>query len=458
VTDERSADVVVVGAGLAGVSAAAHLDTLGKRVVIVEARERLGGRLHSRAIDGAAFDLGGQWIGPTQHRVHGLARELELATFEQYHRGRKVIELDGEVSSYRGSIPSLSLVNLLQTELLIRRVDAMASRVPLDGPHRAQKAGAWDATTVEAFKRTIRGNRAGKLLFDAAVRTVFGAEPAELSLLHFLFYLHTAGGFRALVEIDGAAQQTRLVDGAQQLVERRVRRMRHAEVLLGSPVRAIEQHDSGVRVVADGVCVQARAAVVAVPPHLAAAIRFAPALPTDRSRLLQRWPMGATVKIMARFREASWRSRGFSGEAVSSGGPMSVVFDNSSSDGRVAVLLGFVVGRHARRWSNTPPADRRAAALAQFERLHGVKPAELLEFVEHDWSDEPWTGGCPVSSMPAGGWTSFAPHWRAPVGRVMWAGTETASHWNGYMEGALESAERAASEVVALLAADPEGL
>jgi monoamine oxidase len=362
--------------------------------------------------------------------------------------------VNGKLSSYKGSIPSLSLLDLAELELAIRKLDRMASRVPLDAPHRASEAEDWDGRSVESFKGVVPGARRGKLLIDVGVRTVFGAEPCELSLLYFLFYLNSAGGLRQLVEVEGAAQQDRFVTGAQKLSLGVAGKLDERRIVTNAPVSMITQEASGVAVHSARGVFRARYAVLAVPPHLASRVRFDPPLPPARDGLVQRWPMGATVKAMAFYSRASWRERGLSGEAVVTGGPISVVYDNSSHDGTVSCLLGFVVGRHARAWSKHDPSERRRIALAEFERLLGAPSSEAIDFIEQDWSSEPWTGGCPVASLPPRALSYFGDALRAPAGRVHFAGTETARHWCGYLEGALESAERAAAEVLARLVSE----
>ena len=444
------ARVIVVGAGFAGLCAARRLRSLGVATRVLEARDRVGGRALSRPHRGAVFELGAQWVGPTQARLRKLVDELGIALFPQHHRGNKVLDLDGRRSTYRGEIPSAGLLNLVQIELLIRRLDRMAGRVPLGAVHRAHRAEEWDGMTLESLKRDSALGADGRKMFDLAVRTVFGAEPAELSLLFFLFYLNSAGGFRKLVEVDGAAQQDRFVTGASSIAERMAEPLGE-ELVLSSPVRCIAQDADGVTVTADSGTHRAERVIISVPPHLAGRIRYEPVLPPLHDQLFQRRPMGATVKVLGFYDRAHWRERGLSGEAISSGSTFSAVFDNSSPDGASACLLGFVVGSNARRWTRLGADERRELAAREFGRLFELPPRAMVDYLEQDWSSEPWTGGCPVASFAPGGVTSFADAWRAPVGRLHWAGTETARYWHGFLEGALESGERAASEVLTLL-------
>jgi monoamine oxidase len=444
-------DVVVVGAGLAGLSTARRLQHAGAEVRVLEARPRIGGRILSTTFDGATFELGAQWVGPMQQRLRSLVQELGIELFPQHHHGTKVVDIDGRRSTYRGKLPSVSLINLIQIELLSRRLDRMAERIPLDAPYKAQRADEWDGMSVEAFKQAQPAGEVAKQLFDVAVRTVFGNEPAELSLLHFLFYLNSSGGFRHLLEIDGGAQQDRFVGGARLLAERLADALGPERVLLEVPVHTIDQTGEGVEVHAAGMRLSARAVVVAIPPHLSARIRYMPSLPPLREQLVQRCGMGATVKLLAFYDRPYWRDRGLSGEAVSTAGPISVTFDNGSPDGRAHCLLGFVVGKHARRWASLAHDERRRIALGHFERLVEAPARGALHYLEQDWASEPWTGGCPVAAPGPGVLRSMGPSWRASCGRVLWGGTETARHWNGYLEGALESAERVASEALAFL-------
>jgi monoamine oxidase len=446
----RRADVVVVGAGLAGLRAARALRAGGASVVVVEARDRVGGRTESREVGDAMLDVGGQWMGPTQDRLATLVRELGCATFPTFHAGKKVLDVGGDLATYQSSIPAVSLLKLAELQISQWRIDALTHRVPLDAPHTARRAAQWDVTTVEQWRRRALLSADTRKMFDVAVRVIFGAEPSELSLLHFLFYLHSGGSFRNLVEIEGGAQHTRFVDGAQSISIRMAAALDGA-VQLGQPVRSIAQAADGVKVSGEKGTFDARYAVVAIPPALAARIAFEPGLPANRDQLLQRYPMGSTVKVLVGYDAPFWREQGFSGEVVCCDGPLSLVFDNTSHDGATPCLMSFLCARDARRWTPLPAGDRKAIVLAELARYFGKRALSPVHYIEQNWSAEPWSGGCPVGVVGAGVLTSFGESLREPVGRIHWAGTETATVWNGYMDGALESGERAAREVLARL-------
>jgi len=253
-----------------------------------------------------------------------------------------------------------------------------------------------------------------------------------------------------LMDVEGGAQQDRL-EGGSQLLAIRLAEQLGDSVLLEAPVRHINDRDRGLAIEADGVSVSAKRAIVAVPPPLRGRIEFAPALPPTHEQLIRRMAPGWLVKCTAVYPEPFWRQDGLSGEGLSDTGPATLTFDNSPPDGSPGVLIGFVGGADARRAATLMPADRRRAVLDGFGRLFGDAAREPERFVELDWAREAWSGGGPTSNMPPGGWTGYGRCLREPAGRVHWAGTETASEWSGYMDGAVRSGERAVREVLAAL-------
>jgi monoamine oxidase len=465
------ADVAVVGAGLAGLAAARRIAAAGARPLIVEARERVGGRLLNEAIgEGKVVEIGGQWIGPTQDRIAALAAELGVGTFPTHDEGRHLIEMNGRLAAYSGALTdarigllrelsrAISPAALIDFEQARARLDRMAREVPLDTPWSAAKAARWDEQTFATWVRRNTRTAAARSLFELATEAVWAAEPADVSLLHILFYTHSGGGFNTLVGTGGGAQQDRFHGGSQRIAELAAAELGAERLRLGAPVRRIEHGTGGVVVHADGgnrgpggLAVRVKAAIVAIPPTLAGRIAYDPPLPGLRDQLTQRMPQGTVIKTMAIYERPFWRERGLSGQATSDVGPARVVFDNSPPDGSPGVLLGFLEGRFARAWGARPAPERRDAVLAGHARLFGPDAASPQRFIERVWAEEEWTRGCYGCLMTTGGWTEYGRALRAPIGRLHWAGTETATVWNGYMDGAVQSGERAAAEALANL-------
>jgi monoamine oxidase len=445
------ADVIVVGAGLAGLTTARQLQQAGHRVLVLEARDRVGGRVLNHSLGaGQAVDVGGQFVGPAQRHILGLAAELGLATQPIFTSGLTILEFAGKRHSYRG-IPRLSPLQLADSGRAIVALERMARRVPLDAPWRAAGATAADSRTLADWARRNVRTRLGRFAIGAFSRGVLACEPAEVSLLHVLFYLRSAGGFRQLTETTGAAQQDRFAGGSQLIAIRMAEQLGPGSVRLGAAVTRIEQTPSQVTVYAADLEAAGRRAVIAVPPALAGRISYDPPLPADRDQLTQAAPMGAVIKCLAVYDDPFWRYAGYNGQVASDGPAAQVTFDTGPPSGPPGILLGFVTAAEARRLARADPARRRAEVLASFARYFGPAAARPADYIEHDWTADQWTRGCYGAHFPPGTWTQFGSALRRPAGLLHWAGTETATVWSGYMDGAVQSGQRAASEVQAAL-------
>lgn len=447
------ADVIVVGAGMAGLTAADRLTAAGRSVLVIEARERVGGRVLNEAPDAAApeqvVEIGGQWLGPTQTRARTLAARLGLQLYATHTDGANLLERrDGGLLRYRGTIPRINPVVLADIGQAQTRLDRLARRVPLQAPWRAPHAGHQDAVTLGTWLRRNVATRTARELLTVAVRAVWACEPHELSLLHALFYLHSGGGFASLIGTSGGAQQDRVVGGTGLLATGLAARLGD-RVLLGRPVHAIRAGGDAVTVTArTGDSWHARRVIVALPPTLAGQLDYHPALPAARAQLTQRTPMGAVIKCLAVYDEPFWRRDGLSGQAVSIAGPLSAVFDNTVPGGSPGVLLGFFEGAAARRFSLRTPGERRDAVVAAFTRLFGARARHPRAYLDKDWSGDPFSGGGYSAVLAPGTWTGYGHALRAPVGRLHWASTETATIWSGYIDGAIRSGEHAADEIL----------
>jgi monoamine oxidase len=453
----RSADVVVIGAGLSGLAAALEVERAGKSVIVLEARDRVGGRTLNVALeDGDVVEIGGEWTGPYQDRLAALAKELGIATYPTYNTGDNVYWRNGSLQRYASTGPLGAIppdTGDVEAFAALQLLNRMALRVPRDAPWTAAEADSWDGQTFETWKLAHTLTDGARFLLDLGIEAVWAAEPRDISLLHILFYIHAAGNednpgtLDRLINVAGGAQERRFVGGSQRIsllmAERLGRR-----VILGAPVRRLVQAGSRVNAEADSVTVMARSAVVAVPLAVGAAIRYDPILPGARAQLLQRYPMGSCVKCMAVYDKPFWRDEGLTGQATSDTGPCRVTFDNTPNDGAPGVMMGFIEADEARYWTQQPADRRREAVIGSFVRYFGERAAKPRGYMEKSWAEEEFTRGCYSGYTPPGVLTSFGDSIRRPHGRLHWAGAETATLWNGFMDGAVRAGERAAKEAL----------
>jgi monoamine oxidase len=443
----RRADVIVVGAGLAGLSAASDLVSDGHSVVVLEARNRVGGRTLNHDLGGGqVVEVGGQWVGPGQDRIMARARSLSIKTFKTFTRGGQVLDYGGRLSHFTGLIPPLPEPDAGDFAALLGKIISLEKTIPLDRPWTAPGAAALDSQTLETFKLANSSTAGARFLLDLATKAVFAAEPRDLSLLHAMFYFQSGGGILNLTSTSGGAQDSRVVGGSQLISIRMAERL-GSRVVLGAPVRRIRQSRGGVLVEGDQGSWRAQRVIVAVAPTLAGRIDYEPALPGLRDQLTQRMPQGSAIKFEAVYAKPFWRSAGLNGYSNSDRPPVRFTYDNSPPSGAPGVLLGFVTGEDARRLGGLGPAARRRAVLSCFARLFGSAAGRPQALIEHNWTNEAWTRGCYGGFMAPGVWSDFGSALRTPVGRIHWAGTETAEVFNGYMDGAVRSGESAAREV-----------
>ena len=447
-------DVVVVGAGFAGLTAARALVKRGHDVVVLEGRDRVGGRSYTTTIADVPVDLGATFVGPTQVEVLKLAAELGCQTVPTYCEGKNLIHWRGRVRSYRSTIPRLSILELLDVSRIQWRFERLSKQLTLAEPWAASVAPKLDGQTLESWLRSVHAGASTRDLMAIMARVTWGCEPDEVSMLHAVRYIKAAGGIGTMLDVEGGAQQDRFPAGTQQLALRMAEELGD-RVRLSGPVRRIERDEAGGQgtiVHTDAGATRARAVVVAVAPQHRAHITFAPALPERATALAEHWPLGKLSKAYAAYDTPFWRADGCSGEALSDDGPVFITFDVSPEDGP-GILLGFT---DARTFDPLPAAQRRATALDCFATLFGDAALSPIDYVDHCWGTETFAPGGPTAAVPPGSWTSYGPALRKPVGAVFWAGTETADEWTGFLDGAVRSGQRAATEVADYLSGTGE--
>ena len=452
----RRADVIVVGAGLSGLTAAREIAFRGKSVIVLEARNRVGGRMLNHDIgNGHVTELGAQFVGDTQDHIIGLANQLNVDRFDAYDTGLNIYYTNGTKTPFSDQLPTGAAPAEIAPEAAaaVAQLDQMSTQVPVDAPWRAPSAPDWDSQTLYTWLKNNSASPQFMGVASAATEAIFGAEPRDISLLFTLFYIAASGNegnpgtFERNFNTRGGAQAQRFVGGSQ-LVPMRMAQALGRRVRLKSPVRRIVQTRTGVTVYTDKLSYHGKQVIVAVPPAIAGRIAYEPGLSALRDQLMQRMPNGSLMKAEAVYDRPFWRDQGYTGQVISDVGPVKVTFDNSPPDGSVGVLMGFIGGTEARQLTQKSPADQQAAALGSFANYFGDQARSPREFVRFNWTTERWNRGCPVSVLAPGTLLDFGEAIRRPEGRIHWAGTETSTYWNGYMDGAVRAGERAAAEAL----------
>jgi monoamine oxidase len=449
VVERMDADVCVVGAGYAGLTAARRLSQHGQSVVVVEARDRIGGRIWTEQLpDGSAIDRGGAWLAPQHDAMHALAKETGVSTYKTWVKGAHLLVDGDRLRRYTGLIPKISPLAIGTIAWAQLRINRMAKTVPLDAPWAAARAAEWDAQTVGAYlERTGIRTTIGRDLFDMAVRGLFTGDLHDVSFLNMLTLVHSHRNIETLFSIQNGAQEN-LVEGGAGSMARRMADDLGDGIHLRAPVRAISQRDDHVVVEAGELSVSARRVVVTAPPALVLGIEFDPVLPADRLDLYTNYVAGPETKTLLVYDEPFWRAAGFSGQTAEPGSAAEVTIDATPMNGSPGVLASFTFGKVAERVDAMDPAARRRAVLDALARRLGRRAASPVEFIETPWWAEEWTRGCSMAHFRPGILTKYGSLLREPFGRVHWAGTETATVSLGAMDGAVRSGERAAAEIL----------
>jgi putrescine oxidase len=444
------ADVVVVGAGVAGLATARRLVAEGRDVVVLEARDRVGGRLWNTELGGEANELGGEWIAPYQSRMHALLDELGVELFAAYRDGDDVyVDEHGNARRHGDDESALSDADQRALYEGDAKLDALAKELDPDAPWEHPRARELDTMTFDEWLRAEVGSEPARENLRSYLADGFLTKPAHaFSLLQGLWVIAGAGGTYELF----AAEQCLAyrVVGGSQLIPIRMAEELGERVVLGAPVHAIRWRDGGVEVDAGHVRVEARAAVVAVAPNLAATIRFQPALPAWRMRLQQASSQGSVTKYLAVYDHPFWREDGLSGEGFAPFGLVRELYDNTPPSASVGVLCTFLPGEQADLVARMSPDARRTAILEGMAAFVGPEGLRATDLIETDWSAEEWTRGAYASTFGIGGLTRFGPDMRHPVGPIHWACSDIAGFGNMHMEGAARSGDAAAAEVLAL--------
>ena len=446
----READVIIVGAGLSGMIAARRVLDAGLKPLVLEADERVGGRiLTEEVLPGVPVELGAQWLGDTHERMFRLAAELGVETFAQYDKGETSYELAGSGVLRENEFQARFASELKELELVLRRLDVLATEVPVDAPWQAPRAIEWDAITAGAWYDAQGLSQVARTLLEICTVGILAVPTAEVSFLHLLFTIQTCGVTSELfAESEGGAQTTRIIGGTNE-IPRRLAALIADHIVLDVPVQLIEHTADSVTVhCRGGLVARGRRVIVAISPTLAGRIMYDPPLPGVRDQLTQRLPNGSAMKAFFIYDEPFWRNDGFNGQLISDIGPARMSNDTCIPGDEHGVILLFLEGDQARTYGRIPEAQRREALTQELVRHFGSAAANPEFYIDGEWSERQWTRGCYNANHGPHVWTTYGPALTAPIGVIHWASTDTATYWSAYMEGAVDAGERAAQAVI----------
>jgi len=445
------AEVVVVGAGFAGLSAARTLSRQGKKVVVLEARDRVGGRVKAAKIAGRAVDAGGMWVGPSQTRLLELIKEYDLHTVPQFETGLNIAEFGGKRLTASGEAIGFDPHTQEEYDRIIRDLTRLSDQVPLDAPWSMPRAEEYDQMTADDWFMSQTKHSAILGFLRAFVRAIFTADPYQISFLYLLFYLRSGDNYDTLYGFENAAQAWTVKETMHQVAVRVAAELGNA-IVLNAPVRAISQDAAGILVTSDAGNWRCEYAIVAVPLPLAVRIAYQPVLPPQRDILAQHMPMGSVIKYWVAYEKPFWRERGLNGILQSDQPPSEFISgDFTPSEGRPGLLAGFMEAHNSMAWTGRSMEERKKIVVERLISFLGPEAANPIDYEDQDWPADPWSRGCYGPSMAPGIMTTVGKVIREPHGRIHWAGTETSTKWTGYIDGAIRSGERAAAEVLARL-------
>ena len=443
------ADVVVVGAGISGLAAASRLVAEGREVVVLEARDRVGGRLWNTEIGGEANELGGEWVAPYHDRLHALLAELGVELFPAYRDGDDVyVDEDGRAHRHSGDDTGMGSASERAYKEADARLDALAKELDPEAPWAHPRARELDTVSFDEWLRAEVGDETARENLRSYLADGFLTKPAHaFSLLQGVWAIAGAGGTYELFAPEQCLAYR--VVGGSQLIPLRLAERLGERVVLGAPVRELRWTDGRVEVDAGPTQVVAGAAIVAVAPNLIGGIRFDPPLPAWRMRLQQAASQGSVTKFLAVYDHPFWREDGLSGEGFAPHQFVRELYDNTPPSASAGVLCTFLPGEQSDAAARLSPTERRAAVLEGMAAFVGSEALRATDLIETDWSAEEWTRGAYAATFGPGGLTRFGPDLGRPVGPIHWACADIAGRGHMHMEGGVRSGEAAAEAILA---------
>ncbi|MGU3502367.1 flavin monoamine oxidase family protein [Mycobacterium sp. C31M] len=436
-------DVVIVGAGFAGLSAADRLVNMGVSVLVIEGRDRVGGRSFSGKVAGVKVDLGATWVAERHTAIRDLMARLGCSLTPQFDEGLNVLWMARQRQTYTGTLPTVGPVDVEDLGRIQLALNTLLETIDVDAAWTSPDAGKLDAMSFGEWLDQQQATTSTRALMYIVTRVQWGCSPLDVSLLHVLRYIQAVGGLDHMLSVEGGQQGYRVIETTQEIARRLAEHLGD-RIVLDTQVRRISQDDNGVTVYTDSATINAKYAIVTAAPEHRAYIEYRPALPDKIEGLTTSFPMGALSKAFVAYDKPFWRAEGLSGEALTDTVPVFITFDVSPSDSGPGILMVFCT---ARVYDGFGPEVRRKMVLKQLVDLYGEQANSPIDYVDHCWGTDPFAPGGPHPAAPPYATVSYGEALTEPHGRIHWAGTETAGEWVGTMNGAVLTGLRTAEQI-----------
>lgn len=423
-------DVIIIGAGLSGTSAGYHLVKNYNKlsILVLEAKGRAGGRtqtieLKTSKQKASKFDCGGQWVTDTQTHVTKLLKELNIETYRQFDKGTNVLESNGKLITYKGQIPRISILGLIDLSLIISKINRNANTLDTLDPCLSDTAAKLDSYNSKQFLYDSSFTQSAKSIMDAAIRTVYGLEANQLNALHALSYVKSGGSIEALTLTEpNCAQEKRVKGGTQQISEKLLEILlknnsKHlpCQAFFNRPIVEIKQGKNLVEVTALNTqnneieVYYAMKVISSIPLNQYQHVKFTPDLPFYKKNVFNSCKIGNYIKVIVTYKNAFWKQNGYSGAVVCDGsiihhknkndelnfptiGPLAVIYDATTDDDEAA-LVGFIAANAAVQWADQDALMRKTEVIQALVRYFGDEAASYIDYFEKNWNMEPYNGG-----------------------------------------------------------------
>jgi monoamine oxidase len=446
--DKELYDVVIVGAGLSGLNAARLLTAASKKILVLEAQDRVGGRTWSQSIGQNDFiDVGGQWIGKGHDTMYQLVALAGLKTFPTFTQGKSILRSNHTNNVYKGDTPPIGLSALLSMQKVLNKFDKMTSPISLDEPWLTKNALAMDNQSLGSWIDETISNQKARTLIKRMVEGELCQSVDQISLLQALASAKATGSLKQAEKVEDGALRDRILGGAQGVSNFLYRQMENS-IRLNSPVTFVNQFESHVELGNEYYAVKAKKIIITAPLPTVKKIRFTPELPLEKQILIDSMQMGTVIKIHTIYPTPFWRTQNLSGSSTCLDETVELTVDNSVPGSEKGIITSLIHAERAKHLLKLSSDERQKLVLNTYASLFGEQALNPTFYHDYSFTNNPWVGGAYSGYFTQGIFSKYGSYIAKPSGHIHWAGTETSSLFKGFMEGAVLSGERVVKEIL----------